>query len=229
MGVKFTHSVNRFGVTSKRNFEGSTIINKMPDNAGFKGVYTYKRAKRKIINTCKWLLTVQKLGNFKTVHYVLTFPDTYTQQNRVRALRGFIDALRKQIKFYIWITEKHKSGKIHFHVAIVTEKLFVAKRFIQKWSIKYCGSVNGMNVTEHYNDGIYYVIKDIIKTNEQKNLEMNVRLWGSSRVPKYVDIGDIELKNMKIYSNIVSSEYIRMDENEALGYIYKQLKKRGLL
>jgi len=74
----------------------------------------------------------------------------FTGYRRRKALRLFLDNLRKVDGYagHLWTTERHKSGALHHHVVVRFTSSWLWRRVVVKWSNKYCGSPNGLDVVE---------------------------------------------------------------------------------
>jgi len=69
---------------------------------------------------------------------------------RREALRLFLDNLRKVPGYggHLWTTERHKSGALHHHVVVRFFSAWSWRKVVQRWSWRYCGSGNGLDIVE---------------------------------------------------------------------------------
>lgn len=75
-----------------------------------------------------------------------TMDASWDDRDRRVAFRRFLDRLRKVSGYrgHLWTTERHHSGALHHHVAVRFGGFWDYKQCIQRWSCRYCGSVNGL-------------------------------------------------------------------------------------
>lgn len=74
----------------------------------------------------------------------------FTGYRRREALRLFLDNLRKVDGYagHLWTTERHRSGALHHHVVVRFTSAWYWRRVVVKWSHRYCGSPNGLDIVE---------------------------------------------------------------------------------
>lgn len=123
---------------------------------------------------------------------------------RRESFRLFLDRLRKMPGYrgHYWTTEIHpgegeNAGTIHHHIAARFSGFWNYRNDIQRWSARYCGSNNGLDVRPpSKRAGAYaylgaahsYLTKDPVdkSTGEVIPLELPFRCWGTSSVTRTV-------------------------------------------
>ena len=136
-----------------------------------------------------------------------------------------IDRLRKEIELegYFWVTEAHKSGKIHHHMYIYTKKYWDYKGNIKKLSELYTGSVNGLDVIRLEKSNTGYLIKTIAYMTKSVNdgIKLPYRHWGTSKIQRGVVVSQDEypVVTQKYYNPIGKVGYntcARVDKDLAV-------------
>jgi len=116
---------------------------------------------------------------------------------RRKALRLFLDLLRKQPGYagHLWTTERHKSGALHHHIVVRFSSAWSWRPHVQRWSWRYCGSCNGLDVQDvNKGDGNKvnaYVAKVLSYCSKGIGKEpdyLPFRWWGTSKVVRTVDV-----------------------------------------
>jgi len=188
------------GRSSEQNWLDQTTF-PPPENGGFKGQYSYKRARGKInarLTFMDWLWRSYESSAYLTT---LTFSDRISNEERHSAKNKFLDNFRKRRFPLLWITEPHndredneetsnvcgRKGLVHYHILSIHPTQWKYKkrngmgRFsITEWSLRYCGSNNGLDVKK-IDKTLFYLSCYFRKTPDVFTL--NKRLWGCQRIP----------------------------------------------
>jgi hypothetical protein len=172
---------NRFKFDYTGKIKKLSTSEKMPTPPDFKGYYTYLRSKSKIISVARILTTIAENRNMVTSMFTMTFNDNVSKKKRFELRSKFLNNLKHYTNYYLHVTEKHKSGKVHFHIVFLNSNYdFVNFMFkfrgkkIKEWSVKYCNSINGLDLITDANP--FYVTKYISK--EIKDIKAEKQLWG---------------------------------------------------
>lgn len=129
-------------------------------------VYTTRRTRSRALSVAR---LHAKLAEGQRV-YLLTFTMNLGEWDRTplsdglrrHAFRVFLDNFRKTpgLAGFMWTTERHKSGLIHHHVVARFTQYWDYTRVIKRWSLRYCGTPNGLDVAPPKDKGAaFYTCK----------------------------------------------------------------------
>jgi len=129
-----------------------------------------------------------------------TMSDAADDILRRRMFRKLLDRVRKLVDYagHMWTTERHRRGQLHHHLAVRFRSPWKYRTYIQSWSKRYCGSVNGLDVSPQYGatrafgyagKAFFYACKD---AKERKDT-LPFRWWGTSKIVRKVRCSDQEL------------------------------------
>lgn len=149
------------------------------------------------------LRSIPKIRSILAVHaalsvnrypYLVTYtaPPSWDVFRRRDHFALLLDALRK-LPYYlghIWTTERHKSGLIHQHIYIRFATRWEYAPTVNEWSIRYCGSSNGLDIQPIIGDYVSasnYVAKTLnYLTKSPILLPSSIRWWGTSYIARCV-------------------------------------------
>lgn len=133
-------------------------------------------------------------------------PNTLNHARR-EAFRLLLDRLRKLPGYrgHFWTTELHPGngpnrGTIHHHCVLRHDGYWAYNAFIRRWSLRYCGSVNGLDVQascqgrhawEYLGKAWSYLRAEAYLNKETGELEEMIlpfRCWGTSKVVRKVKV-----------------------------------------
>jgi len=127
-----------------------------------------------------------------------TMSDAAGDDLRRKMFRRFVDRIRKLEHFagYMWTTERHKRGQLHHHLVLRMRKPWQYRKVIVGLSMRYCGSVNGLDVSDHGcagSRGVAYASKGFAyacKDAAERKDKLPFRWWGTSRIRRSVRVAD---------------------------------------
>lgn len=211
------------GKTSIKNFN---ITSTPITGGGFNGVYTYRRSAKKIRGTLYVLEALWKATGYRAYLVTLTFGNDISNAERYERKQAFTNNLRHYCWHYVWVTELHSDReRVHFHYVVLCRR---SKRnrlhdYVVDWSIRYCGSNNGLDITQ-ITKTLFYVAKYIGK--EKGEVESDRRLWGKSNFPVATETTKKELQENEypLYTRFVGSGH-----NSGGMYVYTHAQKAAAL
>ena len=163
---------------------------------GCGGVYT----KRRTGKTAKAVARVHTiLAEGQTTYLVThTMADDCDHTVRRYCFRMFLDRLRKHplYKGHLWCAERHESGHLHHHVAVRMSGYWPYKECIQRWSKRYCQTVNGLDVQppKRGRGAALYAVKAFWYLGKGIDTDkLPFRWWGTSKVQRKVFCTDDDL------------------------------------
>lgn len=175
-----------FDWTGKTNIKNYRLTVPKAERHGFKGFYTYRRAWPKVRAAINQLDALWRLSGGVAYLHTWTASPSYapTDAHREALWRKYVDNVRKVWPHmaYLWCTEWHTGtgtacGLKHFHMVTVHGAEVDFRKEVQRLSIRYCGSRNGLDI-ERVDKTVGYGAKYIAK--EARNPEPNrsmTRLW----------------------------------------------------
>lgn len=188
MKSEFDICLEPTGRTSLRNYPQLCGPSSGPGDR--RGVYTTKRTWR----MCKALLGVQRTLGGALPSYLITHTASHTWSNERRRaeFRRFLDRLRKVdgIVSYVWVTERHTGGGkahglIHHHLWVTFVRPWNYRAYVVPWSLRYAGSVNGLDVQRVRKHLAGYLGKYLAKATGDAD-ELPFRWWGAYKIPRSV-------------------------------------------
>lgn len=157
-----------------------------PTNAGFTGVYTYRRAWRKVRAAIRQLDALWKLTGGEAYLHTWTASPSFARSDadREHHWRRYIDNVRKVWPHmaYLWCTEWHEGGGAtnglkHFHLVTLHAGPIDYRGQIGSMSVRYCGSANGLDI-QRIHSTVAYGAKYIAKqARSAAPTESFTRLW----------------------------------------------------
>jgi len=250
--------LNQRPTVYKVNLSGATDIQirrkrHQPTNQpNFSGMYRYtETSRRKIYRILLFLEFLRKVKKWKAYLVTMTFPDSLSPTERLKRRSLFSDLMRKRGFLFVYITERQKSvnettgeiypePRLHFHFLVIGQKGLLNTQgkketldlgLLRKWSMKYCGSVNGLDITR-VKRTVFYLAKYLTKEEQSTNLQLsNWKLWSASKtIPRvvYEDYPTVDgemkfFEENEVYAPIWG-EYYRVKVNYEK--FYQELMKR---
>jgi len=157
--------------------------------------------------TASTVRNVARLHTALAVHqftYLIThtMSDAADMYLRRKMFRRLLDRIRKLPGYQgsMWTTERHKTGHLHHHLVLRTDKRWNYVPCIVSWSQRYCGSPNGLDVSDpleesnaaHYGVKAFgYAAKGVGEADV-----LPFRWWGTSKLKRKVRVPDCDIPMM---------------------------------
>lgn len=150
--------------------------------------------------SCKRLARIALINAALSKYYhcyliTTTHPLDWGIMQRRKALNELLDVIRKDVDVvgYVWATERHSKGeskgKIHHHLFVRCAERWDYRKVVVKWSKRYCGSPNGLDIRHRGAEGALYSGKMARYVGKDGTGLLPFRHWGSSKVVKQVEFG----------------------------------------
>jgi len=124
-------------------------------------------------------------------------PAAPIDQRRRASLALLLDAIRKLPGYrgHYWVAELHEGernnggganlGTLHHHIAVRLSSYWDYRRSVQVWSMRYCGSRNGLDVSPPKGNGSWKYLFGCWKYLDLEHAhELPFRWWGTSAIPR---------------------------------------------
>lgn len=199
-----TVSVGINGKTNISNWYGYRYATFRSTGAGCAGVYTTKRTGR---NARQVARLHARLAHGQRVYLLThTMADDWSDTMRRASFRLLLDRLRKLPgnAGQMWSTERHESGKLHHHVVMRHRGFWNYKAVVQKWSQRYCGSPNGLDVSPpRHGRAAFYATKGFAYTVKSAGTgdSLPFRWWGTSKVARKAWLPDEDCPTLFALAN----------------------------
>lgn len=170
-----------------------------PPRGGCAGEYTTKRTARTLLAVAK---VHARVATGEWVYLIThTMSDAADEKLRRRMFRKVLDRVRKLKDYagHMWTTERHKSGQLHHHLCLRMYSYWDYSRVIKSWSMRYTGSVNGLDVSTPPGIGesraVNYAAKAFFYAVKRgpSGDKLPFRWWGTSKIARKFRCADDDL------------------------------------
>ena len=219
-------------IITERDYEIEKEIKKYKIENPNPGIFSLKYARNKIRRKAKIIGAVAQLVRAYSYFITVTFPKHYfslaeketidgllvepiiklgsinDKYSRKKAFDLVLKSLRnkKDLIGFVWVTELHKSGELHFHIVVSFQNYWNYKKWALERSLL-LGSTNAIDVERVYKYRYWdYLAKYLAKDVQEDNIlykGVDFHLWGGSQTRKKIKVN---------FSELVSYYCLKYDE-----------------